>query len=184
MPSPTSFENHAEPHAWIVGWLVTYCAGTPGVRLGDNATVRLDLDSEVQPDALLRLEPALGGQSRISDDGYVEGAPELVVEIASSSAAYDLFDKKRAYRRNGVQEYIVWQIHEKRLDWFRLHEGDYAPLKPDADGVIHSQVFPGLRLVMSALLADDLSTVLAEVQKGLKTTEHAALVERLGKNLI
>lgn len=32
---------------------------------------------------------------------------ELIVEIAASSAAYDLYDKKRAYRRNGVKEYLV-----------------------------------------------------------------------------
>jgi hypothetical protein len=56
-------------------WLGTYQAATPGVKLGDNATVRLDADNEVQPDALLRLEAALGGSSRISDDDYIEGAP-------------------------------------------------------------------------------------------------------------
>lgn len=38
------------------------------VMLGDNATVRLDYDNEVQPDALLRLDKSVGGQSRISED--------------------------------------------------------------------------------------------------------------------
>lgn len=47
----------------------------------------------------------------------------LVAEIAASSAAYDLNDKLNAYCRNGVQEYIVWQTYENRLDWFYLKEG-------------------------------------------------------------
>jgi Uma2 family endonuclease len=109
MPSPVHFRSHSEPHGWIIGWLVAYCAGTPGVRLGDNATVRLDRDNEVQPDALLRIEPEAGGSSRISEDDYVEGAPELIVEIAATSASYDLHDKLQVYRRNGVREYVVWQ---------------------------------------------------------------------------
>jgi Uma2 family endonuclease len=49
--------------------------------------VRLDADNQVQPDALLRIK--IAGQSTISDDDYIEGAPELIVEIAASSASYD-----------------------------------------------------------------------------------------------
>lgn len=144
----------------------------------DSATVRLDLDNEPQPDALLRLEPAAGGHSRVNEDDYIEGAPELIVEIAASSASYDLHEKLRVYRRNGVQEYVVWRVYDKQVDWFRLVNEDYVSLAPDASGVIHSQVFPGLRLAVSALLAGDLAAVLAELQQGLGTAEHAAFVER------
>jgi len=79
------------------GWCLR--SSYSGVDLNDN-TVRLDLDNEPQPDALLRIE--VGG-SRMND--YIEGAPEFIAEVAASSAACDLHDKKRAYRRNGVQEY-------------------------------------------------------------------------------
>ena len=103
----------------------------------------------------------------------------MIVEIASSSAAYDLHDKLRVYRRNGVPEYIVWRVYDKQVDWFRLIEDEYVPLAPDESGVVHSQVFPGLRLAVQALLAGDLATVLTELQKGLGTAEHAAFVERL-----
>ena len=47
MPTPVRFEEHAVPHGEIVGWLGAYRAATPGVLLGDNATVRLDLENEV-----------------------------------------------------------------------------------------------------------------------------------------
>lgn len=183
VPTPVRFEDHGKPHGYMVAWLGVYCGATPGVELGDNTTVRLDMDNEPQPDALVRLDSALGGNSRIDDDGYVEGAPELIAEVAASSAAYDLHDKLNAYRRNGVQEYVVWQIYDRRLDWFRLREQKYVTLKPDEAGVIHSEVFPGLRLAVPALLKDNLAEVLAELQKGLGSEEHAEFVERLVERL-
>lgn len=179
--SPVRMANHGRPHAALVGWLMVYKAATPGVDLGDNATVRLDADNEPQPDALLRIEPEVGGNSRISEDDYVEGAPELIAEIAASSASYDLNDKLNAYRRNGVQEYIVWQIYENRLDWFSLQEGRYVPLEPDGVGVIRSQIFPGLWLAVNALREGDLAEVLAVLQQGLQTAEHQAFVEHLNQ---
>ena len=180
MPSPVRFASHGEPHSWMLAWLGTYCASTPGVRLADNATVRLDAHNEPQPDALLRIEPDAGGRSRLSDDDYVEGAPELIVEVASSSAAYDLHDKLRAYLRNGVREYVVWRVYDGELDWFVLKDGEYEPLAPDTVGsIIHSQVFPGLRLAVAALLAGDAAQVLAVLQEGLRMPEHVTFVERL-----
>ena len=179
--SPLRYRRHGEPHGFIMGWLAIYAAATPGVGLADNTTVRLDLDNEPQPDALLRIDEALGGQSRISEDDYVEGAPELIVEIASSSASYDLHDKLKAYRRNGVQEYIVWQMAEGKLNWFSWQAGEYILLTPDERGVIHSRLFPGLDLHVLALLAGELATVLAEVQKGVTTAAHRAFVESLAR---
>lgn len=180
MPSPVHFEAHSEPHSAIVGWLFTYAAATPHVTVGDNATVRLDLDNEPQPDALLRIDADCGGQSRISDDDYVEGPPELVVEVAHSSAAYDLHDKKQAYRRNRVQEYVVWQIEDERVDWFVLEEGTYLSLSPDEEGRLTSRVFPGLVLDVQALLATDFSAVLSLVQEQVGSDAHQAFVEELG----
>jgi len=127
----------------------------------------VDLDNEPQPDAYLMIEPERGGQARISEDDYVEGAPELVAEIASSSVSYDLGKKLNSYRRNGVREYIVWRVLDREVDWFVLHEGRYEPLPPAADGLLRSTVFPGLWLDPAALIRGDLATVLAVVQQGL-----------------
>lgn len=179
MPSPVRVKRHGQPHSHIVTWLGTYAAATPGVHVADNATVRLDPMNEPQPDALLWLEHSAYGRSRVSEDDYLEGAPELIVEIAASSASYDLHEKMRAYLRNGVQEYIIWRVYDKRVDWFRLINGNYVLLAPDADGIVHSQVFPGLRLAVSALLTEDLASVLAELQKGIGTPEHAEFVAQL-----
>ena len=177
MPSPVRTDIHSEPHARIMTWLGVYWTATLGVQCADNATVHLDPDNEAQPDALLRINE--GGTSLLNDKGYIEGAPELIVEIAGTSADYDLHEKLEAYLRNGVTEYIVWRTQEGRLDWFRLVSEEYVPMVPDADGLIESQIFPGLRLAVQALMGGDLATVLSELQKGLETDEHAAFVSQL-----
>jgi Uma2 family endonuclease len=149
--SPVRFGAHGEPHATVVLWLGTYSTRVPGVRLGDN---------EVQPDAFLwREEP---GGPMVRED-YVRGAPQLVVEVAASSASYDLHEKLRAYRRNGVREYVVWRVLDGAIDWFRLREGEYVRVEPDDRGVIESEAFPGLRLNVPKMLANDAAGVLAEL---------------------
>lgn len=177
--SPVRFENHGSPHAELLPWLGTYRAFTPGARLGDNATVRLGLESELQPDALLRIAVEAGGNSRISEDDYVEGAPELVAEIAAGSASYDLHEKMGVYRRNGVQEYLVCRVDDGQIDWFVLQVGMYTRLTPDDAGVLSSRVFPSLCPARSALLAGDMARVVPELQKGLGRAEHTGFVARL-----
>jgi len=145
--------------------------------------VRLDLDNEFQPDVLLQIDPAFGGRSRVTEDGYLEGAPELVLEVAASSATIDRHTKLQVYRRNGVQEYIVWQVLDRRLEWFALRDGEYVLLQPDARGVIRSAVFPGLCLAVESLLNGDLAAVLAEQQSAFSTSEHRQFVESLAAKL-
>lgn len=180
MASPLRITKHGEPHARIILWLGFYQTFTPNLQLGDNSTVRLDLDNEAQPDALLRIK--IGGQSIIDQDDYVEGAPELIAEVVASSASYDLHQKLNVYRRNQVQEYLVWRVEDAQFDWFCLNNGEYIKLEPNLDGVICSQIFPGLWLDTAALLAGDLAKVLAILQQGLATEEHQIFVDQLSRN--
>ena len=172
MPAALRFKSHAEPHSHIMTWLGVYQAFTSGVAIGDNPTVRLDLDNAPQPDAALMID---NGQASISTDDYIEGAPELVVEIAASSAAYDLYDKKRVYRRNGVQEYLVWRVYDREFDWFHLEAGEYNKLEA-SKGMIRSHTFPSLWLAVDSLLAGEMQQVLEVLQAGLKTAEHREFI--------
>src|SRR5712692_1524440 len=70
VPPPVSFDEHGGPHFDLITWLGLYRIATPGVRGGDNASLRLDLDNEPQPDAFLLVLPTHGGQARLSKDGY------------------------------------------------------------------------------------------------------------------
>lgn len=178
-PAAVRLRNHGRPHSHLLTWLGHYEAATPHLLIADNASVRLDLDNEPQPDALLLIDPACGGQATISEDDYVESAPELVAEVASSSVSIDMHAKFRVYRRNGVREYLVWRVRDRELDWFVLHDGEYQPMTPDAEGILKSSVFPGLWLDATALLDDKLAHVLAILESGIKSSEHAAFVAQL-----
>lgn len=179
MSSPVSFGNHGSPHAKVMTWMGVYASQTAGTDAGDNSTVRLDEDNEPQPDGLLRIVDACGGQSRIVEKGYLEGSAELMAEISSSSASYDLHDKRNAYRRNKVLEYLVWRVRDRAIDWFVWREGRYERLAPDANGWYKSEVFPGLWLDPAALLAGDMGRVLQVLQQGLASPEHSAFVSKL-----
>lgn len=120
MPPPTSFEGHGGPQADLIGLLFMYRVVTPGVRVGDNSSIRLDLDNMPQPDICLIIQPSHGGKVRVSDDDYIEGGPELVAEVSASSASHDLHEKLQVYRRNGVREYVVWRTFDRVVDYFIL----------------------------------------------------------------
>ncbi len=175
---PVSDEWHGQPHGDFVGWLAFYKAYTPGVALADNTSVRLDADNEFQPDALLKILPECGGQSRTRNN-IIEGAPEFVAEISASSASYDLGEKLKVYRRAGVREYVVWRTWDRAIDWFSLQQSQFVLQSPDHEGLHRSQVFPGLWLDPAAMLAGDGVRVMEILQQGLATAEHAHFVEQL-----
>ncbi len=179
IPSPVRHERHSHPHARLVNWLGKYETETPGVEAGDNGTIRLDPTNEPQPDACLFIRPERGGQVGISADDYLEGAPDLVAEVASSSVSYDLGRKMEALQRNGVGEYIVWRVLDRQVDWFVNREGRYVPLVPDADGILRSTIFAGLWLDAGALVRGDKTRVQEVLRQGLSSAEHARFVARL-----
>ena len=129
------------------------------------STLLLDAENTPQPDAILCTAPRRGGKVWLNENGYLCGAPELVCEIAASSASVDLHDKFRAYRRNGIGEYLVWLTQEKRVRWFHLIEQDYVEQQEQA-GRLTSSRFPGLVLDVRALLKLDKAKVIAALRGG------------------
>ena len=162
----------------VMTWLGVYLAHTPGVRGSDNGTVLLDDESEFQPDAALFIDPALGGQARVENDVLV-GAPELVVEIAESSVEHDLRSKRLEYEEAGVREYVVVNLKKQRVHWFERSGDFFKPLEPEADGILRSRVFPGLRLDPVALIGRDMARVLTVLNQGLDQADHLAFIDRL-----
>jgi len=178
VPSPLSRE-HGVYHALVMGWLTQYWIATPGTLTWDNATTILGEASEPQPDGALIIEPACGGQTGLSEEGYATGAPELIVEVASSSASIDLHAKRRDYEQAGVLEYVVIVVRQGVIRWFMLQHDAYQDVPTDADGIYRSRVFPGLWLHADALLRLDGGQVMQTLQQGLATPEHATFVQQL-----
>jgi hypothetical protein len=168
---------HGTYHTALTLALRLYKAGTLGVEVADNATMILSEESEPQPDLDLRILSEYGGQSRVNEEEYLEGAPELIAEVAYSSRSIDLHQKRSDYLQAGVREYLVLSIEEPRLYWVRFPSGE--EIRPNRQGVRRSEVFPGLWIHEQALLEQDDQRLIEVVQQGLASRGHAAFVRRL-----
>jgi Uma2 family endonuclease len=157
MASPVRADVHGIPHVDLATLLRVYATKHPGLIVADNTTVRLDMLNEPQPDLLLM---RAGGQAHVDSDGYISGAPELVAEIAASTASYDLHQKKRTYQRAGVLEYLVWIADENRLIWWQLKDDEFVEISADEEGLITSVNFPGLVIDSNALTSGNLAVAL------------------------
>jgi Uma2 family endonuclease len=176
--------QHGRPYRIIIGWLDHYITETPGIDGGGNSSIGLDERNDAQPDGYLFLPAQLGSKLTVTAEGYLEGPPELVVEVSASTTSLDLNLKFESYRRNGVREYVVWRVLDKAVDWFVLDEGEYVPAIPDAAGVLRSRTFPGLWLDTTALVRQDAKQLHDVLRQGLASPEHqqfAALVAQYAR---
>jgi Uma2 family endonuclease len=103
--------------------------------------VYLSEESQVQPDLLLLRRERLD----LYRGNKVYGAPDIIVEILSpSNRSYDLVEKAHLYAKAGVPEYWVADPLAPSFQMLALVDGQYVPVEPDADGIFHSTVVPGL----------------------------------------
>ena len=175
--------DHGTAHGNLMGWLAMYAAYIPGVKPSDNATLRLDNANRPRPDANLRILPEAGGRVRMDPDHVLAGTVELVAEVAASSASYDLHEKKTAFARQGLPEYVVHVVYTNELLWFLNEEGEYVANPADDKGVARSKIFPGLWLDTRAFLAGDMAAVFETLRLGLASREHGTFVEELRARL-
>lgn len=184
-PSPLGLD-HSDAQTYLTGAFLSYAGQTPGLQTGDNATVILSDEDEVQPDHFLRILPKHGGQSsdvlernrKSKQKGckYIQGAPELVAEIAHSSRAIDLHLKKERYRMGGVQEYVVVCLEPQKIYWFDLRNQSELHA---ADGVLRSSIFPGLWVNESAIFQCDYSRLMETISVGMRTNEYLEFSKKL-----
>jgi Uma2 family endonuclease len=177
MHSPAK-NPHCDTHSYVDRWLGAYDEATPGTKASVELSALLGPESEPQPDCCLRILTEYGGQTSLKD-GWIVGAPELIAELAWSSEALDLNAKKDDYLKGGVREYVVFALRQSRVYWFANRDEKFVELALSPDGIYRSEVFPGLWLDPSALLAGDMARVRAVLALGLASPEHAAFVERL-----
>jgi Uma2 family endonuclease len=136
-----------------------------GRVFGSRVAFRLDKPQGPEPDiAFVRTD-----RLHLVKRGYVEGAPDLAVEIVSpDSVERDYVLKREQYRQAGVAEYWIVDEMEQRVTLLRLTAaGAYREAKP-RKGLLHSQVLPGFWLRPQWLWQQPRpkkTTVLAEILK-------------------
>ena len=172
---------HGLPHGNLATLLGVYAAQTPGVQFFIDSSTILGIGDEPQPDLALMLQPAFGGQAMIDDEGYIQGAPELVIEIAASTMSIDLNAKLDAYSDAGVQEYIVALEPTESIRCFSRTKRGLVEQHISDDLLYHSPAFPGLWLDAKAVFDPTAKRLLATLQLGLTSPEHPKFVAKLNK---
>jgi len=178
-PPPVHPEHHGGPHADLILWLGLFRIATPGGQVFDNSTLRLGPLNRPQPDAVLVVTGRGKGFPMMGPDGYLVGAPQLAAEVAASSARLDRGLKFDIYREQGISEYLIWFTLDRTIEWYRQSDEQYARLPPGEDGIIRSQVFPGLWLDPHALVSREMARVVDVARQGLDSAEYAAFRDGL-----
>jgi len=124
-----------------------------GVVRGSRTAVRLGIPGEVyEPDLCFVRRERAG----LITPTYIDGAPDLVVEILSRATQHDdRVVKKTMYERAGVTEY--WVIHPDRplAEFYRLVGTSYQLIPSDENGIFRSEVLPGFWLRLAWLWPEE-----------------------------
>lgn len=80
--------------------------------------------------------------------------------------------------RNGVQEYLVLLPEEELCKWYCWQGDDVIEIETDDDGVMKSQIFPGLWFSPVHFWQGDVAGLLNCLQAGLDSDEHAAYIQK------
>ena len=87
---------------------------------------------------------------------YIGVCDMIVEELSDSTSAEvkrDTEEKKDGYARAGVKEYFILDPNDRYMHFYRLGAaGNYEEIEPDEEGVIRSQVLPGLQFRREDLL--------------------------------
>ncbi|MBM3738395.1 MAG: Uma2 family endonuclease [Acidobacteria bacterium] len=161
--------SHGTPDIILHTWMCTYSLKTPGVEAVCNTSCEVS-GSMPQPDSALRILPEYGGRTR-TGRSWIDGPPDLIVEVSDSSVRKDLGPKRALYERSRVSEYITYEVATGRLTWRWLGPGGiYRVLKPEPDGSIRSRIFPGLWLDPKAIATNQ--SPLPMLAKGMRSPEY------------
>jgi len=81
-----------------------------------------ELLSAVQPDLSVVLNE---NRHILKEDGYIHGAPDIIIEVLSRDKKRDLVKKKNLYERAGVKEYFTVNPDNREIHSWLLKENKY-----------------------------------------------------------
>ncbi|MEM1279666.1 MAG: Uma2 family endonuclease [Cyanobacteria bacterium P01_H01_bin.152] len=149
----------------VVSKVISLFAALNMIRVVEflNTSLRKPGEREAQPDISFYLGQnfQLPGLNNQPVDVEVFGAPQLVVEIASTTLSDDLGPKRLLYERLGVQEYWVVNVAMSGVVAFAMENGGSREIRD-------SQVLSGLAL-----------SVLEEAMQRSQTEDDGALTRWL-----
>ncbi|MCI0694616.1 Uma2 family endonuclease [candidate division KSB1 bacterium] len=131
-----------------------------GIVRGSKSAVRLGENDGPEPDIMFVSKE----RQHIVKHAYVDGAPDLIVEIISPSTAHiDRVKKKNQYAEFGVREYWMIDPNRQIAEFLRNHDGKWEPITLSAEGVFRSQAVPEFWMRVDWLWAEELPDPLETV---------------------
>ena len=149
----------------LIGWLLVVLGQYLEVKKLGRITVnkvayRLNDHNAPEPD----LGIVLGSRVKILKGGYVDGAPDVAVEVVSpDSVDRDYEDKRLKYEEAGVKEYWILDPDEQQTTFLVRGEDRHAGFSEHLleNSVFHSTAVPGFWLDVNWLWADPRPATLA-----------------------
>ena len=123
-----------------------------GVVRGSRTAIRFAEEHGTQPDIVF----ISNARRHLIYPYYIDGAPEVVVEILSpSTRKLDRGKKMALYAENGVLEY--WQVdpEDQTAKFLRNNDGVWAPMPVGGDGIFHSEAISGFWLNVQWLFTEE-----------------------------
>ena len=148
MGTPT--KDHQFLMFWIRYYFEVYLNGfeIPPAEVHHDLTTILsrELQRAPEPDLVV----VLSGRTDIGGVSYVEGVPDIVVEIMSTDRSHDLVFKRRIYAEAGVREYWICDPRNDTVLPLELQDGEYVerPGLTAAD-TLTTPLLPGLSIPLA-----------------------------------
>ena len=148
MSSPST--RHQVVLGNMFGQLYNHLAGKKCKALLSPFAVRLNEDTEVQPDLVVICDP-----NKLTRRGC-NGAPDLIIEILSpSTERHDRYTKFMLYMAAGVPEYWMVNPENNALTVCRLTDNGYVTtILNDTDNATINAL-PGFEMDLGAVFAED-----------------------------
>lgn len=175
--TPSPGFRHQDISAAITSALRAFLKGKPCRAVAAPMDVRLSDTDVVQPDVLVVCD------SRKITETHIEGAPDLVVEIASpSTSGHDRTLKLNLYAKHGVKEYWVVTPYPHLVEVLLLDGDGYHIHKVlTKTGTLTSPTLPGLEIVLAQVFdfpipederIDEVREATPPYGRGPRTREH------------
>jgi Uma2 family endonuclease len=148
--TPTPTTRHQRVVISIIIALHDHAAAHGGEVLTAPCGVYLSDQNVPEPDVLFLLDAHLDR----TGTQYIQGAPDVVVEVSSpSTRRLDLVRKRELYERFGVPEYWFMDLDQERVQVYVLQDGRYPkPAVVQRGGTLRSVVLPEFTAAVDDLL--------------------------------
>jgi len=148
MSSPS--RRHQAISGNIFGQLFNHLSGKKCKAFFSPFAVRLEDDTEVQPDLVVICDP-----KKLTPSGCT-GAPDLVIEILSpSTSRHDRYTKFMLYMKAGVPEYWIVDPEDNAVTICRLTETGYLTTVHTDTDTATVNALPGFEMNLSAVFAEE-----------------------------